>query len=461
MAPDPTLVPEPEPMRGDEDVYVDVRADRATAHVGEQVTVAWSLYTRADIIRYRAVAEPKHDDFWSEDLFVPQGALSWTRATVKGQVYQAAPLLKRALFPLKAGKHTVTPLEVEATTLQTAFYANASAVRASKPVTIEVLPLPAAGRPPGFESSNVGKFELQATVDRAQVKAGDAVTWKVVARGEGNLRNLKVRKVDKIDGFKVYEPTVTDHLERGDLLRGEKTFTYLLLPQKGGELTIPPVELHYFDPAEKRYLTARSGALTVTVAGDPTKLSAGEVVATKENVLGARIRPLRNVHRVSSRIGERVVRGPLLWVALAAPPSLLLSFVVGNALREALMRDTVRSRRRRARAASRRRLREAELHLKGQRPSMFFGACARAIYEHLEVRMGVKCEALTVAEMRAVLTGRGLDGETAEAVVRELEVCDFARFAPSASGPGEMRAAIRRVRQLLSTIDRAKIAEEA
>jgi hypothetical protein len=43
--------------------------------------------------------------------------------------------------------------------------------------------------------------------------------------------------------------------------------------------------------------------------------------------------------------------------------------------------------------------------------------------------------------------------------VRELENCDFARFAPSASGPGEMRAALRRVRNLLGWIERAKPAE--
>jgi hypothetical protein len=43
-----------------------------------------------------------------------------------------------------------------------------------------------------------------------------------------------------------------------------------------------------------------------------------------------------------------------------------------------------------------------------------------------------------------------------DALVRELESCDFARFAPSASGPGEMRAAVRRVRALLGAIERVR-----
>jgi hypothetical protein len=54
------------------------------------------------------------------------------------------------------------------------------------------------------------------------------------------------------------------------------------------------------------------------------------------------------------------------------------------------------------------------------------------------------------------LSKNGFARETAESVVHELETCDFARFAPSASGPGEMRAALRRVRTLLGLIEKAR-----
>jgi hypothetical protein len=54
------------------------------------------------------------------------------------------------------------------------------------------------------------------------------------------------------------------------------------------------------------------------------------------------------------------------------------------------------------------------------------------------------------------LESRGFDKEAADAIVKELETCDFSRFAPSASGPGEMRAALRRTRTLLSWIEKAR-----
>jgi hypothetical protein len=458
--PDAQNVPEPGEMRGDEELFLDVKSDKPTLYVGEQLLVTWSLYTRTDILRYRAVTEPKHDEFWSEDIFTPPNALSWGRMMVHGQDYQAALLMKKALFPLKAGKLTITPLEAEVTTLQTAFYAGASAVRASKPVTVEVLPLPAAGRPDGFEPSNVGRFELSSQLDKTEVKAGDAVTYKLIVRGQGNIRNVKLKKIDRLAGFKVYEPTLNEHVDRGEITMGDKIFTYLLLPQSGGELTIPAVELPYFDPGEKKYAIARAPSQTVKVIGDPQKIGSGPA-DSKENVLSARVRPIRISNHVGSRLGERIVRGKLLWVSLAAPPSLLFLIVGIGALRARLQLETARSRRRRARAGARRRMREAEIHMKGQRPSAFFGACARAIYEHLEYRLEVKCEALTVEELRRLLGSRGFDNEVCEEIVRELESCDFARFAPSASGPGEMRAATRRVRGLLTSIERARVTQVA
>jgi hypothetical protein len=104
-------------------------------------------------------------------------------------------------------------------------------------------------------------------------------------------------------------------------------------------------------------------------------------------------------------------------------------------------------------------MRAAEGYIKAQQPSAFFAECARALYEHLEYRLGEKCEALTMAELRQHLVARGFDTEVAGQVVAELESADFARFAPSASGTAEMRAAIRRVRGLLAAIEAVRVRE--
>jgi hypothetical protein len=147
--------------------------------------------------------------------------------------------------------------------------------------------------------------------------------------------------------------------------------------------------------------------------------------------------------------------------ALAAPGALFLLTVLVDKLRERMRRETPRARLRRARGRARKRLKAAELHIRGGRAGKFFGEVARVLVEHLEERVGEPVSAMTREQLRDYLSERGFPEETVEALVRELENCDFARFAPSASGPGEMRAALRRVRALLSAIERVRPAPRA
>lgn len=457
----PQVAPAPEHARGDEDMFLDARADKTKVYVGEQLTATWRIFTRADLLRYRLVTEPKHEDFWSEDLFSPGGHLSWDRTTVKGRDYTTALLLKKALFPLKAGKLIVSPLESEVTTMESALYANASANRKSPGLNIEVLPLPVAGRPAGFEPANVGQFQLSTTVDRDKISAGAAVTWKVTLRGTGNIRQVRLPKLGKVDGWKIYEPTVRENITPGEPMQGEKTYTFIAQPERGGALQLPAFSLPYFDPAEAKYATASTAPLTVTIEGDPSKIGSATPAPSADNVLTQQIRPIRNVGTPRESVAGALWRSKFRAWVLGAPPGIWLLVLGIEGTRQRLRRETEGSKRRRARRLAKQRLKVAEYHVKGSRPSAFFGECARAIYELLEWRIGQKVEALTLTELRAQLEKVGVQVELADKIVHELESCDFARFAQSASGPGEMRAAMRRVKLLLDEIESARSVKEA
>ena len=252
-----------------------------------------------------------------------------------------------------------------------------------------------------------------------------------------------------------------ENIERGTQIHGEKILTYLLMPQRGGRLAIPALALPYFDPKTAKYEVARTGVLEVDVEGDPKRVDSTSAVSATENVLQRQIRPLRGKAQLNARIGDKLFESPRLRaILLATPPILWLLVVIVDAMRRRWTRDTPRSRRRRARANARRRLRVAEYNSKAGRPPAFFAECARAIYEHLEFRLGTKVESYTLEQLRALLVERGFQKDTAEAIVKELENCDFARFAPSASGPGEMKAALRRVKTLLGFIEREKLVGE-
>jgi hypothetical protein len=136
---------------------------------------------------------------------------------------------------------------------------------------------------------------------------------------------------------------------------------------------------------------------------------------------------------------------------------IFFSVVAVDRIRGRMRRDTPRARLRRARGRARKRFRVAEIHIRGNRPSRFFGELAHVIHEHLEERVGQPVRQMTRAELREFLSGRGFAEPTIKRIDDEIQNCDFARFAPAASGPGEMKAALRRTKELLREIEKTRL----
>ena len=180
-----------------------------------------------------------------------------------------ASLYQKALFPLREGKLTVTPMEADVA--QVDFFG--SAVRSqhlkADPVTIEALPLPREGQPAGFDAGNVGKYTLAVRADRTTVSVGEAVTVTLEIKGTGNVRNAKAPALPTPDGWKTYPPKENVTFDaQGGAIGGTKTTEVLLLPERAGTVMLPAVELATFDPEAKRYVTVKSDPLRLDVTGD-------------------------------------------------------------------------------------------------------------------------------------------------------------------------------------------------
>lgn len=432
--------------------FIHVVADRAKVYMGEQVTVTWLLYTRSDVLKFEP-KPPKLEGFWVETLFEPQNYFTYHEESVGGRDYSVAVIAKRALFPTRAGKIVIPRYEADVSTLYTSFAAPQHMV--SPELAIEAASLP-PGAPPGFDPAYVGNFSIEASVDRDAVAAGESLTLALKVSGAGAIRRAGVPPLS-LDGFDVTPRK--DFGQRvdtsGDLLRGERRYTYLLTPLRAGKLAVPPITIPFFDPGSGKYEVARTEPIPIMVIGEPSALQ-GKGATTGDNVIGREIRPLRENTTIASRMVARFYHSRLFVGALGLPIAAWVLVILVDRLRQRLRRETPRARLRRARGRARKRLRMAELHIRGNRAGKFFGEVSRVLQEHIEERVGEPVAALTRDQLRDLLLRRGFPEETVDALVRELENCDFARFAPSASGPGEMRAALRRVRALLGAIERVR-----
>jgi hypothetical protein len=445
----------PRPPPDQRDLFLHVVADATDVFVGQQVTVTWLLYTRSDVLGFEP-KPPSMDDLWWENLYEPKRRLRYEDVSIDGVPYLVTVVSKRAVFPNAPGVVEIPPYRAQVSTIWTP--SQGGAELASAALSIRARAQPEAGRPDDFDSSYVGVFSLDAAVDRHHVEAGESVTLTVTVRGQGAVRRTNPPAV-AVEGFRVDGPREDDPFVdvSDDVVRGERVYRYWLIPEREGALTIPALEIAYFDPGTARYHRARSAAIEVEVAGNR---SAGDAISSvgslRANVIARDVRPLGSASSIDARVAPYLYTTPWFWLLALAPPGVFALIWIGDRLRERLRRETPRSRLRKARGRARRRFRVAEIHIRGNRPVAFYGELSRALYEHIEDRLGEPVSSMTREQMRAVLLDKGFAGVTVDRIGTELETCDFARFAPSASGPGEMRAALRRVRELLREIERVR-----
>ena len=125
--------------------------------------------------------------------------MQFTNEVVNGKQYNVAVLKKVALFPQRGGTLEIDPMEVNCVVQMQSrrrsndifdqffndpFFGNFSNVNhkvRSEPVKITVLPLPSTNITDGFNGT-VGKFSMEAWLDKRQTKTNEPVTLKVKMR---------------------------------------------------------------------------------------------------------------------------------------------------------------------------------------------------------------------------------------------------------------------------------------
>jgi hypothetical protein len=374
-------------------------------------------------------------------------------------------LMKRALFPTSSGSLAVPPIGWQIQVrrrstdpLESFFFTPTETVtRRTDPVTVKVLPLPAANRPAGF-SGAVGDFSLQVTADRNASRVNDAVGLKVRVAGEGSLGAVEAPEIAELADFKRFDPKVTSSTNvQGDRLRSEKAWDYVVIPLAAGAQTVPPVSFSYFDPKAAQYKTLSSHPLSIQVTRGDDASSASLPVVAQSDVRLLR----RDIHYLKMAPGglrdrsQPLFRSPLFAVLLILPFAADLSLFTWVRMRDTSPQAARSRRERRARAAARARLRQARRRMKPSSARTFYASVAQAMTDYVGDKFDARGAGLTHQRIEELLADRGAPEDVRAAYHRCLEACDFARFAPSSSGEEEMRRTLREAEETLVALERS------
>ncbi len=261
--------------------FLRAELDKQKAFKGEQIIVSFYLYRRVRVFQAEASRYPTFNGFLREDLEIPilQGRLDAEAVALDGVVYERSLVARFAAYPIKEGRLKIDPLSVKLN------YQNdqrqmgqeggddvfmnlfsqltpMTGTADSEPVYVEVLSLPQEGMPPSF-SGGVGDFSVTSAVDKAEVKANEAVTVTVKVEGRGNVAAIEEPKAKWPDTVELYDSKGRAKTGHGGT--GEKIFEFLLIPRTPGKLKLPGLEFSFFDPVKKQYMTRTSGPIDLTV----------------------------------------------------------------------------------------------------------------------------------------------------------------------------------------------------
>ena len=418
------------------DLFIKVSASKKRVHEQEPILLTYKVYTQVDLTQLEGKM-PDLKGFHTQEVPLPQQKTFHTE-TVNGRPYKCVTWSQYVMYPQMTGRLEIPSITFKGIVVQQnrnvdpmeAFFNGGSGyVEVKKDIkapgiTLQVDPLPQ--RPANF-SGGVGKFNISASLDKKEVKAGEPITLRVVVGGIGNLKLLKQPVVNFPKDFDKYDAKVTDKTRlTANGVEGNMVYDFLAVPRNQGSYTIPSVELTYYDTSRNAYKTIKTQPFKVEVEKGDGKSAESEDFASQD----------KDIHtiklgKVEQHKADEMFFGSFgYWISLLMP---LIAFVVllivfrRRAIENA---DIVKKRSNRAGKIATKRLRLAnKLMLQGKQGE-FYDEVMRALWGYMSYKLNMPAEKLNRDNIRETLGRHFVDDATIEKFTTALDECEFERYAP-------------------------------
>ena len=440
---------DPEVQPAGKDLFINLSVNRREIFLGEPVVATVKIYSRVNIAGINEIKYPSFNSFLKSDIETPP-LTSLRQENVNGTIYGSGVIQQFLLYPQVTGEISIDPVQISVLVQQKtrgesdpffgdffSSYQTVPKAAASKSLKIKVKPLP--GVQPANFSGVVGKLDLKATLNKESVNVNDAITFKIVISGNGNLKIASAPVLKLSPDIEVYDPKISDELKNGlNGTTGQKSFEYLMIPRHNGDFAIPPVTYSYFNISAGRYEKLTTEELHFS-ARKVNGQTAGTTVyggVAKEDVkyLGKDIRFVKSDPGKLKKSGDILVSKQLFYSAYAF--SLIAFLIILFLRREHIRRNSDLSmvRNRKAGKVAIKRLHNASVCLKNDEIDQFYDEILKALWGYLSDKLNIPVSDLTRTNAIDALQKEGIEEDIIKSLSEILDTCEFARFAPSSSG---------------------------
>jgi hypothetical protein len=479
-------------------IFLRVEVDKTSVYEGEQLTATYKLYTRLPT-NSSVTKVPAFKGFSAKDIELPNPPQATTER-LNGELFKVFTIRKTLLFPLQSGTLELDPVEVD-NQVRLVKLARGSDRRRSRdvfedffndrfgkdpfndpffddffnrpeveyedvpykiqstPVKITVKPRPVDTRPASY-SGAVGKFKMEAVLDKNTLTTDDALNLKVTISGQGNVNLLNAPKVETPPAFEKYDPKVSDNIEKNsNPLSGSRQFEFPLMPLEAGDYTIPPVEFSYFDPATRAYKVLRSAPFSVKVNQGKLNKRDKEDFGIDKNVLA----PLHKGNLHWTKDPGFILGSPWYWVWLLLPLLLLAAGLLYRRRLHYRQNNAAMLKHRNANKVALKRLELAARYLKEGKDKAFYEETSRAVWGYLSHKLQIPFADLSKQLVQDRLAGKHINGQNTAQLFELLDNCEMALYTPMHSNDkmqGTYQHAVKVISNLEEELRRSANAQQ-
>lgn len=270
-------------------IYSEVVVDKRTVHVQEQVVVTWRLVSSLPISD-PAMDAPGIDNVLVHDL----GSRQYQRSSANGTVEMVIEQ-RYAFFPQQSGVAVIPPQQFEfrintTRRFRTGIVANTQEKRrvSTEPQTITVLPAETGTGTTVANQQWLPALGMEIVQDftglqqQGTATVGEAFTRVISIRASGLTAEQLPAPALEVNGFKTYsdKPEFTNHNnDKG--VYGIRTERVTMIPAKDGTLTLPAIQIPWYNTATGQWENAQLAARTIVVL--PASNNAAATATTAGN----------------------------------------------------------------------------------------------------------------------------------------------------------------------------------
>lgn len=439
------------------DLFIRVSANKKRVHEQEPILLTYKVYTQVDLTQLEGKM-PDLNGFHTQEIPLPQQK-SFKVETIDGRPYRTVTWSQYVMYPQMTGKLEIPALTFKGIVVQRnrnvdpfeAFFNGGSGYIEVKrdvvapAVAIQVDALP--DRPAGF-SGGVGHFNVSASADKKEVKAGEPVTIRLIVDGVGNLKLLKQPELELPKDFDKYDPKVTDKTKlTQNGVEGSMIYDYLVVPRNQGKYTIPAISFVYYDTSSNSYKTITTEPIELNVLkGDGSKSTVQNFSKDDD------IHNIKTGNSSLSKVDDYLFGSSKYTIWLLLPFAIFAAMVVIFRKRARDNANVVLMRGKKANKVATKRLRTAAKLMQKGEQNAFYDEVLRALWGYVGDKLNIPVVELSRENISDKLSACDVDTETIGTFIEAIDECEYARFAPG-DPQGKMDIVYGKAEKAITDID--------